>query len=357
MIHQFEQLRIFAEEMFARVAARLDDVFLVIAVHTFFHALEQQAGLVAPDDLVPFRAPNHLDDIPARAVEHAFKFLDNFSVAAHRPVEPLQIAIHHPDEVVKIFARCECDRAERFGFVRFAVAEERPDLRLFLPVHETARLQVTVEPRLIQRHDRAEAHRDRRKLPEIRHPIWMGIRRQPAALGQFLPEILQMLLVQPAFEKSARIHSGRGVPLEINEVARKIFRASAEKMILRHLVKRRRRCERPDVSAHVRRGIRLHHHRHRVPADDALDAAFDVAVAGKCRLLLRRNRVDVRRGQTRRRARRGAQLFRELFEQLRRALRPLALQRQFKNRLQRLRPFVVVAGGCGRAARTVNFFF
>ena len=33
MIHQFEQFGIFAEEMFARVAARLDGIFLVIAVH------------------------------------------------------------------------------------------------------------------------------------------------------------------------------------------------------------------------------------------------------------------------------------------------------------------------------------
>ncbi len=47
MVHQFEQFGIFAEEMFARVTARLDDIFLVIAVHAFLHALEQQAGFVA----------------------------------------------------------------------------------------------------------------------------------------------------------------------------------------------------------------------------------------------------------------------------------------------------------------------
>ncbi len=44
----------------------------------------------------------------------------------------------------------------------------------------------------------------------------MRIRRQPAALGEFLPEILQMLLVKPAFEKRARINARRGVALEIN---------------------------------------------------------------------------------------------------------------------------------------------
>ena len=123
----------------------------------------------------------------------------------------------------------ERDRAERFRFVRFAVAEKRPDLRLFLPVHQAARLQVAVKPRLIQRHDRAEAHRDRRELPEVRHQIRMRIRRQPAALGEFLPEILQMLLVQPAFEKRARIHARRGVTLKINDVAGKIFRRARGK--------------------------------------------------------------------------------------------------------------------------------
>src|SRR5665213_1410179 len=97
MIHQFEQLRILAEEMPARVAARLDDVFLVIAVHAFFHALEQKAGRVALDDLIPFGPPNDLDDVPARAAKKTFKLLDNFSVAANRAVESLQIAVHDPN--------------------------------------------------------------------------------------------------------------------------------------------------------------------------------------------------------------------------------------------------------------------
>ena len=60
-----------------------------------------------------------------------FQFLDDFAVAAHRAVEPLQIAIDDPDQIVEIFARAERERAERFRFVRFAVADEAPDLRLF----------------------------------------------------------------------------------------------------------------------------------------------------------------------------------------------------------------------------------
>ena len=69
VVHQFEQFGIFAEEMFARVAARLDGILLVIAVHRLFHALEQQAGLVAREQIVPIGAPDDLDDVPARAAE------------------------------------------------------------------------------------------------------------------------------------------------------------------------------------------------------------------------------------------------------------------------------------------------
>jgi hypothetical protein len=47
----------------------------------------------------------------------AFQFLDDFAVAAHRAVEPLQIAVDHPDHVVEVLARAERDGAERFRLV------------------------------------------------------------------------------------------------------------------------------------------------------------------------------------------------------------------------------------------------
>ena len=57
MIHELQQLGIFAEEMFARVAAGLDGIFLIIAIDRFFHALEQQAGFVALEEFVPIANP------------------------------------------------------------------------------------------------------------------------------------------------------------------------------------------------------------------------------------------------------------------------------------------------------------
>src|SRR5450432_3730425 len=105
MIYEFEQFGILAKKMLARVAARLDAILLIFAVHTFLHALEQQSSLVAFEQLVPFAAPDDLDDVPACATEKPFEFLDDFPVAAHRAVEPLQIAIDDPEQIIETFAR------------------------------------------------------------------------------------------------------------------------------------------------------------------------------------------------------------------------------------------------------------
>ena len=70
----------------------------------------------------------HLDHVPAGAAEDRFELLDDLAVAAHRTVEPLQVAVDHEDQVVELFARRERDGAERFRFVGLAVAEERPHL-------------------------------------------------------------------------------------------------------------------------------------------------------------------------------------------------------------------------------------
>ena len=105
MIDHLEQLRILAEEMFARVAAGLHGIFLVVAVDRFFHAFEQQTLVIAGEQRVPIGAPDDFDDVPAGAAEQRFEFLNDLAVAAHRPVEPLEVAVDDPDQVVEIFPR------------------------------------------------------------------------------------------------------------------------------------------------------------------------------------------------------------------------------------------------------------
>jgi hypothetical protein len=75
-----------------------------------------------------------------------------------------------------------------------------------------------------------------------------------------------------------------------------VFTLPLEEVVEPDLVQRRRRRERRDVTANALfELVGLDHHRERVPTRQALDASLDLAAAGKRRLLVRRNRVDVRR--------------------------------------------------------------
>src|SRR5439155_2134188 len=77
------------EEMLAHVRAVLALEVLVLPIDALFHALEEHAGLVLGEKLVPRRAPHDLDYVPARAPEDAFELLNDLAVAAHGSVEAL----------------------------------------------------------------------------------------------------------------------------------------------------------------------------------------------------------------------------------------------------------------------------
>ena len=178
--------------MLAEVRAGFDGVLLILAVDDLAHPLDEQAVLVLREQRIPVLAPQHLDDVPARAAEHRLELLDDLAVAAHRAVEPLQVAVDDEDQVVELLARGQRDGAERFGLVGFAVAEKRPHFRV-RRLLQPAVFQVADEPRLVDRHDGAEPHRHGRILPEIRHQPRMRIRRQPAAGRELAPEVVELL--------------------------------------------------------------------------------------------------------------------------------------------------------------------
>ncbi len=125
----------------------------------------------------------------------------------------------------------------------------------------------------------------------------MGVGRQTATRLQFAPEVIQVLFGQPALQKRAGVHAGRGVPLEVNQIAVvTAFAAAAQEMIEGNFVQRRGRSESGDVPADtVELLVGPHDHRHGIPADDALDAPFQLTVTRIRRLLLHGNRVDVGR--------------------------------------------------------------
>ena len=188
--------RVAAEEVLAQEAHVLAAVGLVVAVRGVVHQGDQRAVDVTGEQLVPATTPDHLDDVPARAAVHRLELLDDVAVAAHRTVEALQVAVDHEDQVVQALPGGQRDVAQGLRLVVLAVAEERPDA-LLAGVLDPAVEQVAVEPRLVDRVERAEAHRHRRELPELRHEPGVGVAGQAAGgVRELLAEAVELVLAQ-----------------------------------------------------------------------------------------------------------------------------------------------------------------
>ena len=87
-------------------------------------------------------------------------------------------------------------------------------------------------------------------------------------LAQFVAEILEMLFGEPAFQEGARVDAGRGVALEIDQVAGLVAVLGVEEMVEADFEQGGQRRVGGDVAADA--GVVLvlpHHHGHGVPAD------------------------------------------------------------------------------------------
>ena len=104
---------------------------------------------------------------------------------------------------------------------------------------DPAVFQVAHETRLIDGIDGPDAHRDRGKLPEILHQPGMRIGGQPRLFAQFVTEVLEVLLVQTAFQIRSRIFARRGMALEVNEISRLVPMPRVEEVVVTHLGQRR----------------------------------------------------------------------------------------------------------------------
>src|SRR6516164_5496028 len=110
-----------------------------------------------------------------------------------------------------------------------------------------------------------------------------------------MAEVVKMFMAEPAFEVGAGVNAGRGVPLEVDLVAAPWRVGTAKEVVKADFVERRRRGVGRNVAADALVVlVRPDDHRHRIPADEALHAPLEVAVAGETRLSARGNRVDVR---------------------------------------------------------------
>ena len=104
----------------------------------------------------------------------------------------MQIAVHNEYEIIELLARGETDRAQRLRLIHLTVAAEHPHLPV-TRVCQTTGVQVLQEPGLVDRHERPKAHRNRWKLPKLRHQLRVRVTRQSDAV-YLLPEVIELCI-------------------------------------------------------------------------------------------------------------------------------------------------------------------
>jgi len=339
-LDHLEQPWVRAKEMFPGVGPRLDAVLLIVAVDGFFHALDQQAVHVAGQKRVPAVAPDDLDHVPAGATEGRLELLDDLAVAPHGSVQTLQIAIDDKDQVVELFTRGQRDRAESLRFVGFTVADEGPHTAGLL--FQATILEIAIEAGLVDGHDRAQPHRHRGELPEVRIEPGVRVGSQPAGRSQLAPEVLQLLFGQPALEKGPGVDAGGCVALEVDLIAAVLPRGPVEEMVEGDLVECRRGGVGRDVAADAGLfAVGPNDHGHGVPADDALDPALDSSMTREAWLAALGNRVDV--GRVRQIRQRDTELGGPALQRAQQITDPV-LAAVLDDVVQRLEPFLLLDG-------------
>ncbi len=292
VLDHLAQAGVGAEEVLPDVGTGLDGQLLVLAVDRRVHAVEQDAVDVLGQQRVPPRAPDHLDDVPARPAEHRLELLDDLPVAADGTVEALQVAVDDEDEVVEVLPAGDAEGADGLGLVHLAVAHEAPDAAA-ARVDQAAQLEVAVDVGLVDGGDRAQPHRDGGELPEVGQRAGVGIAGQPVA-AHLVAEVVELLLGQPALDEGAGVDAGRRVPLEEDLVPEAAVGLAAEEVVEADLVERGRAGIGGQVPADAL-GARVGpgDHGGGVPADVGADPALLVLVAGEPGLVVGRDGVHV----------------------------------------------------------------
>ena len=302
--------------MFAHIGAIVGLECLEIPIEGVHHDLAQGAALVAGEQRIPVRAPEAFDDVPTRAAELAFEFLDDFAVTPNRTVQALQIAVDDKNQVIEVLARGQADGAQRFNLVHFTIAAENPDLAV-LGVGNAAGVEVLQEAGLVNGHQGAQAHGDGGELPEIRHELGVRIARQTLAI-HFLPEMQQLLFCQTPFQISPGINPRGHVALDVNAVATVVFTLGMPEVVKARAKHVRKRGKGANVAAKVTPvlgvvTVGFDHHGHGVPAHVGAQALFNFNIARAMRLLVGFNGVDIARGGGKRHV---DAVFAGVFEQL-----------------------------------------
>ena len=290
--------RVAVEEVLPHVGAVVGAEGLVVAVGRLVHEVDQGAVAVGGEQRVPAATPDDLDDIPPGTAELRLELLDDLAVAAHRPVEALEVAVDDEGEVVELLEGGCLQQAAALRLVHLAVAEEGPHV-LLRGVLDAAVVQVLVELSLVDRVHRTDAHRHRGELPELGHQARVGVGGHPglALPGEpsgLLTEAVHLLLAEAALEEGPGVHAGGGVALEEDLVAATRVVLAPPEVVEADLVEGRRGGVGRDVPAHADAGALGAVDLDRgIPADPRAVAALDLFVTRVPRLVRRSDGVDV----------------------------------------------------------------
>ena len=289
------QLRVFAEELLAGVGRALAGVILQVAVADLVHGLLHHAVLVFLEQRVPHTAPDHLDDIPVGAAEDAFQLLDDLAITPHRAVQALQVAVHHEDEIVQLFAPRLGDGAQGLGLVALAVTHKAPHLAI-AHVDQLTAVQVFHDMGLVDGLDRAQAHGHGGELPVVRHQPGVGIGRQPVTV-HLLAVLVQLRLVEAALQVGSGINARGRMALEVDQIAFPLFVATVEEVVEANVIEGGGGRKRGNVATELAGAlIGPYHHGHGIPADQRADTPLHEQIPRHAGFITHGNGVAERRG-------------------------------------------------------------
>ncbi len=335
VLNQFQGFRVLAEEMLPGVGATVIFVVLQLAIADLVHALLQQPAVVFLQQRIPLAPPDHLEHIPARTAEYALQLLNDLAVAAHRPVQPLQVAVDHKNEIAEALPPGHGNSAQRLRLVALTIAEETPHVAIAM-IDKPAALLVLHHVGLVDGLNGAQPHGHRGELPIIGHQPGVGVGGQAVAID-LATEVIQLLLCQPAFQIGAGVHAGGTVSLVEHKITGMPALVAAEEVVETHIVQGSAGGKRGNVTTQpLVVVICAHHHGQCIPAHQGPDTTLHEQIARHQLLVARCDGVAEGRGNCSRQAHAGlGGVLGKLDKQLSGALRPAVLA----DRVQRVHPF------------------
>lgn len=122
----------------------------------------------------------------------------------------------------------------------------------------------------------------------------MRIGRNTVAVG-FATEVIQLLFAQATFQISPAVDAWRGMALDVNQITGELLGTPAKEVIETNIVKHCRRRIGSNVATDTGMLAGTQHHGQRVPADEGIDALFNLQIARIRLLAVEGNGIDVGR--------------------------------------------------------------